>query len=186
MIHMKTQSEKLISELINITRQNLNFAELLKQKSDYELKWRENPETWNVLECLEHLNLYGDFYIPEIENAINNSITSSKLDFESGFLGNYFAMSMLPKEKLNKIKTFKSKNPLNSNLDRGTISRFVDQQLQFIALLERSRKVDLNKVKIKISISKWIQIKLGDAFRFVINHNIRHIWQIEGILAKNK
>ena len=180
------QSEKLISELIVITRQNLNFAELLKQKSDSALNWRENPESWNVLECLEHLNLYGDFYIPEIESAIKNSKTIPQLKFNSGFLGNYFAMSMLPKEKLNKIKTFKSKNPLNSNLDKVAIDRFADQQLKIIALLDQSRKVDLNKVKVKISISQWIKLKLGDTFRFVINHNSRHIQQIEGILAKNK
>ena len=178
------QLEKLISELIVITRQNLNFAELLKQKSDSALNWREKPESWNVLECLEHLNLYGDFYIPEIENAIKNSKTIPQLEFKSGFLGNYFAMSMLPKEKLNKIKTFKSKNPLNSTLDKLAINRFVDQQLKIIALLDQSRKVDLNKVKIKISISQWIKLKLGDTFRFVINHNSRHIQQIEGILAK--
>ena len=183
---MKTQSEKLISELIEVTRQNLNFAELLKQKSDSELNWRENPESWNVLECLEHLNMYGDFYIPEIEIAIKNSKTNFALDFKSGFLGNYFAMSMLPKGKLNKIKTFKNKNPLNSNLDKVSINRFVTQQLKFIELLDKSRKIDLNKVKVKISISKWIKLKLGDIFRFVINHNSRHIKQIERILAKNK
>lgn len=180
------QSEKLISELIVITRQNLKFAELLKQKSDSALNWRKTPESWNVLECLEHLNLYGDFYIPEIECAIKNSKTISELEFKSGFLGNYFAMSMLPKEKLNKIKTFKSKNPLNSKLDKVAINRFVDQQLKFIELLDQSRTVDLNKVKVKISISKWIKLKLGDIFRFVINHNSRHIQQIEGILAKNR
>ena len=183
---MKTQSEKLISKLIEVTRQNLNFAELLKQKSDSELNWRENPESWNVLECLEHLNLYGDFYIPEIEIVIKNSKTNFTLDFKSGFLGNYFAMSMLPKGKLNKIKTFKNKNPLNSNLDKVSINRFVDQQLKFIELLDKSRNIDLNKIKVKISISKWIKLKLGDIFRFVINHNSRHIQQIERILAKNK
>ena len=183
---MKTQSEKLISELIEVTRQNLNFAELLKQKSDSELNWRENPESWNVLECLEHLNMYGDFYIPEIEIAIKNSKTNFALDFKSGFLGNYFAMSMLPKGKLNKIKTFKNKNPLNSNLDKVSINRFVTQQLKFIELLDKSRNIDLNKIKVKISISKWIKLKLGDIFRFVINHNSRHIKQIERILAKNK
>ena len=180
------QSEKLISELIEITRQHLTFAELLKQKSDSELNWRENPESWNVLECLEHLNLYGDFYIPEIESAIKNSKTNFSLDFKSGFLGNYFAMSMLPKGKLNKIKTFKNKNPLNSNLDKTTINRFLNQQLKFIELLDISRKIDLNKVKVKISISKWIKLKLGDIFRFVINHNSRHIRQIERIIATNK
>ena len=70
---MKTQSQTLTLDLIEITRQNLNFAELLKQKTDIELNWKQNSESWSVLECLEHLNLYGYFYIPEIEKTILNS-----------------------------------------------------------------------------------------------------------------
>jgi DinB superfamily len=70
---MKIQSETLILNLIETTRQNLNFVELLNLKTDNELKWKETNESWNVLECLEHLNLYGYFYIPEIEKSILNS-----------------------------------------------------------------------------------------------------------------
>jgi hypothetical protein len=181
---MKTKSENLILELIEVTRQNLNFAELLKAMNNDQLNWKEDKESWSVLECLEHLNLYGDYYLPEIRKAIENSNSNNVEYFESGFLGNYFANSMLPKEKLNKMKTFKDKNPLNSKLDRKTIDRFIDQQQNLIELLNRSRNVNLNKVKVAISISKWIKLKLGDTFRFVINHNIRHIKQIEKIQLK--
>ncbi len=56
-------------------------------------------KSWSILECLEHLNLYGDFYIPEIKNRIESSKTLPKENFKSRILGNYFAKSMLPKEK---------------------------------------------------------------------------------------
>lgn len=176
---MKTQSQTLTLDLIETTRQNLNFAELLKQKTDIELNWKQNSESWSVLECLEHLNLYGYFYIPEIEKTILNSKHKSDEEFKSEILGNYFAESMLPKQKLNKMKTFKDKNPINSKLDRKVIDEFINQQIKTIDLLNKSKSVSLNKNKVKITLTKWIKLKLGDTFRFVINHNIRHIKQIE-------
>ena len=176
---MKTSSEILILELIETTRQNLNFAELLKLKKDPELNWKENINSWSILECLKHLNLYGDFYIPEIDKTMVNSKHKCEIEFASGFLGNYFAESMLPKQKLNKMKTFKDKNPLNSKLDRKVIDEFIAQQMKIIDLLNEAKNVSLNQNKVNITLTKWIKLKLGDIFRIVINHNFRHIKQIE-------
>ncbi|WP_348824769.1 DinB family protein [Flavobacterium aestuarii] len=179
---MKTKSETLILELIENTRQNLNFAENLKTKSISQLNWKEDTKSWSILECLEHLNLYGDFYLPEIEKTINSAKNKSEFIFKSGILGNYFAESMLPKTKLNKMKTFKDKNPLNSDLDSKTIDRFVNQQMKMIDLLTKARSVNLNEEKTAITLTKMIKLKMGDTFRFVINHNIRHIRQIENCI----
>ncbi len=77
------------------------------------------------------------------------------------------------------MKTFADKNPLNSHLDRKVLEEFVEQQDTLLDLLERSKKVNLNKVRVPISISRWIRLKLGDTFRFVIYHHLRHIRQIE-------
>lgn len=131
--------------------------------------------------------MYGDFYLPEIENKIKNSKTQSAQEFKSGFLGNYFAQSMLPKEKQNKMKTFKDKNPLNAKLDKTVLDRFINQQTKLLYLLNQSKNIDLNKVKTAISITKWIQLKLGDTFQFYVNHIIRHLNQIDRIqtLLKN-
>lgn len=178
------QSEKLIQSLIEQTRQIINQAEKLKNYDLHTLTWKENETSWSMLECLEHLNLYGDFYLPQIESKIKNSATKNDLEFKTGLLGNYFANSMLPKEKLNKMNTFKDKNPLNANLEKVVIDRFLNQQIKLLELLNQSRKVSLNKVKIQTSISKLIRIKLGDTFRFIINHNIRHFVQIDRIEKK--
>lgn len=178
---MAIKSEKLIQDLIERTRININQAEKFKNLPTEKLNWRVAQESWSILECFEHLNLYGDFYIPEIKKRIENKNKLSKENFKSGFFGNYFAKSMLPKERMNKIKTFKNKNPICSKLDKTTIERFISQQEEMLNLLDKSRKIDLNKTKTAISISKLIKLKIGDTFRVVVYHNERHIVQANKI-----
>lgn len=175
------QSENVIQTLLEQTRQVINQAEKLKTYDLRILTWKEQATSWSILECLEHLNLYGDFYLPQIESKIKSSDTEPELEFKSGLLGNYFAESMLPKEKLNKMKTFKDKNPLNANLDKAVIDKFIHQQIKLLDLLNQSRTVSLNKVKIPTSISGLLKLKLGDTFQFFINHILRHLDQIERI-----
>lgn len=179
---MKISTLKLISELRKITEDNIQFAETLLNKSDSELNFRTSAESWSVLECLEHLNRYGNFYIPEINNRIAASKFPPKTEFSSGILGNYFAESMLPKEKLNKMKTFKTMNPIHSKLNKDVVSEFINQQNQLLILLEKSRQINVEKTKTSISISNLIKLKLGDTFRFVIFHNLRHVEQAKNVL----
>jgi hypothetical protein len=177
-------TENLLQNLIESTRQLMNQFERIKTIDPTVLRWKENKDSWSVLECLEHLNLYGDHYLPQMEKAISTSKHPYEAEFKSGFIGDYFAKSMLPKGKLNKMKTFKVMNPLNSELDLSVLNRFAEQELHLLNLLSKSRDVSWNKAKVVTSISKWIRMNLGDTFRFYINHQIRHFKQIERILIK--
>ena len=51
-------------------------------------------------------------------------------------------------------------------------------------LKPREWKIDLNKTKTAISISKLIKLKIGDTFRVVVYHNERHLIQAEKILNR--
>ncbi|WP_426480197.1 DinB family protein [Chryseobacterium sp. R2ACT005] len=179
---MKILASALLDELKEITRQHLQYAQILTQKTEEELNFRPSTDNWSTLECLEHLNRYGDFYIPEISRNISSAGKSLQPYFRPGILGNYFAKSMIPKEKMNKMKTFKTMNPIHSQINKGVIDTFIKQQEKLLELLEDARQTDLEKVKTNISISKLIKLKLGDTFRFVIYHNLRHIEQIKRIL----
>jgi len=173
-------NEDLINDLVKRVKTDLNNAEELLQLNADQLNNRPNPKAWNSLECLEHLNNYGNFYIPEITKRLDKAaISKSDALFNSGMLGDYFAKSMLPKQNLNKMSTFKSMNPIGSNLNKSTIERFIVQQKQMLNLLARSRTVNLNRTKTSISISSLIKLRLGDALRVVIYHNNRHIIQAQ-------
>ena len=179
---MEMKSVDLISDLIERTRNILNQAEELRPLSDEELNWKPQPESWSILECLEHLNRYGDFYLAEIDRRMSQSALPASLYFKSGWLGNYFAQAMLPKEKLNKMKTFKSMNPLGSRLDKEVLTTFIDQQKIMLKLLTKARNHNLTKVKTGITLTAMIKLRLGDTFRVVIYHNQRHLEQVQRLV----
>lgn len=184
---MKIEAVLLIEDLARRTKEHLQHAEELRQLDFLELNWKESSETWSVLECLEHLNLYGDFYLPEIEKSISNSrFLQPTQFFKSGMLGNYFAQTMLPKEKLQKMKTFKDKNPSGSKLNLTVVDRFIEQQKKLLELLDKARQVDLTKTKTAISITRLIKLRLGDTLRVIVYHNQRHLVQADNVLNKQR
>ncbi len=181
---MKIKTEQLIQELTTLIQGHLNHVVSLQSLPESVLNARLSEDSWSVLECIEHLNRYGNFYLPEIEKRIGESRTRHAPVVKSGLLGNYFAQSMLPRQKLNKMKTFRNMNPIHSQLDKDVLNTFESQQKRMLDLLRRSNSIDLNKVKTGTSISKLIRLRLGDTFRFVIYHNERHIRQAERILTE--
>lgn len=173
----------LINNLVHRTKNNIQRVKKLQSLSNEQLNYKSTFDTWSILECIEHLNLYGDFYLPEIDKQIKNSKHKPTNTFKSGLLGNYFAKSMLPKEKLNKMKTFSDKNPNGSSLNIETINRFLAQQNTMLQLLKKAKKVNLTKTKTAITITNLLKLRLGDTFRVVIYHNQRHIVQAEKIMT---
>lgn len=184
---MQTENNALIDELIALTDACTTSALKLQNLPSKTLNFKETPEKWSVLECLEHLNRYGDYYLPELEKAITDRNTSKTTDgiFHSGILGNYFANLMKVKNgKIVRMKTPSDKNPSGSELSPITIDRFIKQQEMLKSLLQRSRMVDLTKTKIPISIAKFIKLRLGDTFRFLIYHIERHVIQAQHAAKK--
>lgn len=181
---MIINKDSLFFTLKNEINNQIIFIESLTQLNDQQLNFRLNDNSWSILECIEHLNRYNQYYVAQIECKLKITADNNIDIYKSGLLGNYFANSMLPKDKLNKMKTFQKMNPIHSKLNRHIMTDFIDYNKQLLNLLESSYKKDINKIKIPITISKWIKIRLGDTFRFVINHNIRHIHQIKNIIEQ--
>ena len=67
------KSEELLNKLITLTEENRDEAKSFKKLTNSELNFKESPESWSILECIEHLVRYGNFYLPEIEMQLNKS-----------------------------------------------------------------------------------------------------------------
>jgi len=180
------QANILIQNLTQQTQQIIAKVQPLRYQEFSFLSWKEDENSWSILECIEHLNRYSNFYFPQIAQKIKYAKHGHETEFKSGFLGGYFAKTMLPKEKLNKMKTFKDKNPLHTNVDISVIDTFLAQQNQFLELLQQAKNVSLNKTKVETSLTALLKLNLGDTFQFLINHIIRHLHQIDRIQTAMK
>jgi hypothetical protein len=184
---MQIENNKLIDELLEIVQQSLDAAYNFKQFRTDQLNYKPGYDQWSILECIEHLNLYGDYYLPEIEKQIlAQQAPSGNHVFKSGMIGNYFANLMQVKNGVvsKKLKSPADKNPVNSTLTVKTIDRFIKQLDRIKSLLNDARKIDLVKTKTAISLTKFIKLRLGDTFRFYVYHIERHVVQAQRIELK--
>src|SRR5690554_7675228 len=94
--------------------------------------------------------------------------------------------------RLNNVKRkFRAPRNLNPTLnpeliDHSAVINFIKHQEELITILEQAENVNLKKVKVPISISKIVRLRLGDALMFVIYHNERHIQQVKNILRSEE
>jgi hypothetical protein len=178
-------TKELIQTVTSITRNNLEVIQnRLSRLSENQLTWNPNPGVWNIQQVLAHLNEYGNYYHPTFRRKIENTRhTSTKEAFMSSPLGRSAWRSMKLGNARNvkrKFKTPRNYNPmLDPSLVKGDeLDTFLGQQEELLEIIDKAQHVNLRRVKIPISISKIVRLRLGDALLFVTYHNERHVQQI--------
>ncbi len=155
-----------------------------------KLLQRPSPKRWSILECLEHMNLSSGHYIKRLEKLIPElekvAPTQEDYEFKPGFFGEKFSTGILPKKDgtlSNSMKTFFFFEPkLAKTKKHRSLEEFITMNQTTVELLERAKKIDLNKGKVTSTLGPIFRFKTGDAFRFAIGHNVRHMVQIERVL----
>jgi hypothetical protein len=182
----KINSGILLQGLQEDIRQLILQANYLQHKAPSLLEKRPSAEGWSVAQVLEHLNIYCRFYIPAIEIKLNHHQTAPEKDFTPGWLGNYFTKLMLPADRQRPVKKMKApKNAIPSIQPAAAmLSEFLEHQHHLLNLLAMAAKTNLSQIRIPTALSKMIQLKLGDTFRFLIAHQQRHFIQIERTLPE--
>lgn len=154
--------------LVTSKLQNLPEPTLLKAASD---------GGWSIAQCLDHLNGYGNHYLNAMKVGMDHSSKPPASTFKSSWLGNYFTNMMDPETGKRKYKSFKNHVPKQILDPDKVVAEFLNQQEKLLTYLRMGHSKDLNSVRVPISISKWIRLKLGDVFQFIIAHNDRHLRQ---------
>lgn len=168
----------LLKSLEERTEQQLQTAlRVFQNLAPAALNSAPAPGRWSVAACLWHLNSYGNHYYPRIAAALKKGGPQST-HFTSTWLGAYFTKMMEPGPGMKKIKTFKSHEPpLSANDPVADVHEFIRQLEWLLVLLREAREADLNRIRIPITLTTLIRLRLGDVFQFIVAHNERHVQQ---------
>ncbi len=183
-------SAELFFESETITNNNLDFIQKNVAKlSENQIHWKPSENTWSLLEIFAHLNEYAAFYHPAFTKKISlTRYRNPRINFIPSPLGKSAWKSM----QLGQLKNIKRKfnaarnfNPIfNKELVKGDdIQIFKRFQEELLTILESAKNVNIQRAKVPTSISKFVRLRLGDAFLFVIYHNQRHIQQAMNLMS---
>lgn len=145
--------------------------------------------SWSVAQVLEHLNIYARFYIGSIESKLHMHQTSAGETFNPGWLGNYFTNMMKPGADntiAKKMKSPKEAVPVSEPDTKTMLQEFLAHQHHLLNLLQVAQSANLETIRIPTFLSRFISLKLGDMFRFLVAHEQRHFVQISNTLAALK
>ena len=183
-------AKELLGQLEQEVRQTLHTAQQLGSLSNDRLNTQLQVGTWSIAQILEHLNSYNRYYLPEIETALQKARLRSvrrKETFSPGWFGNYFTKMMQPGQGgviSKKYSAPKDHVPGARQDVARVIDEFINGQERLIDFLQQSLLTNMGSIKVPISISRFIRLKLGDTFRFLIAHQQRHFIQIQAILNR--
>ncbi len=165
--------EQLSQRAQNLHDRAAEFASLDLQ----QLNYKPGPDSWSILECLEHLNRYSRYYNPALAKAIAaNPASNPTPSINYSWLGKK-SLDMVRPENMKKHKTVKHMNPNNSHLGLNTIQEFLQHQHQLLHLLHAAIGSDLNKKAIPVEFFKLLKLRIGETLEFVIVHQERHLQQ---------
>lgn len=144
------------------------------------------PGKWSFLECIAHLDLTYQDYLPRLEAAIEKGRHLKGTHYKQGFFGKMMINSMLPKDgKLKmKVKTFAKFTPEPTDgLDVSIIDGFLAKHRQFLALLEAAQPLHGGRIRLDSAIGRLLRFRLGDCCAFLVGHNERHWIQAQNAYA---
>ncbi len=146
------KSTDLVDNLQADIRRIILAANQLSATDPEILLTQPEPDKWCVAQVLEHLNSYGNYYLPALQKALQSNKTAVQF-FKPGWLGGYFTKLMRPDKKgkiANKMKSPKDHRP-SADLDiKPVMDVFLKQQQALLDLLELAKTKNINAIRVPV------------------------------------
>ena len=155
----------------------------VKGLSSEQLNWRPRPDAWSVGQCLKHLTITNEIYLPAISNALEgrqssavHEITLSR--FSRWFIRNYIApnpggaRARAPR----KIQPAKQVGP-------AILEAFLRSNQTVRELVERASAYNVNLIRFQNPFIPLLRFTVGTGLEIVTQHQSRHLLQAEAVLT---
>ena len=157
------------------------YVQELKWLSLAQLQWKPSPSAWSILECAEHLVLTARAYHPVLAEAIAKAERgSSDTTYSPTLLGRMFVKAVSPNPKF-KVRTLESVTPAQTGLSAAVLDNLLSVQTERRVLLGEAAEVDINHVKIRSPLNRFLRLSAGEAFTVLIRHEERHLQQADRV-----
>jgi DinB superfamily len=149
---------------------------------------RPKPVSWSAAECLSHLSISTDMFLPVLQQAIREArekgLTSDRKP-SMDLIGRTLRWFLEPPIR-SRVKTAAPLVPRSVRAKAEAFGEFSSLQSKLIDLLHAAEGLDLRKLKIVSPFDKRVKYNLYSAFRIIAAHQRRHLWQAEQAVAELK
>ena len=174
-------------ELVRLKHELLDARERARRVTEGlpATAWSRRPPSggWSIGECLMHLNITSERYVPLLDDALRSIRTRGLLadgTLRRDFLG-YMLSSFLEPPARMRIVTPPPFRPSQVDPMPDVLERFDYLQQELLVRLERGAGLALDRQRIVSPFNSRVRYNLYAAFCVLTAHQRRHLWQAERV-----
>ena len=149
---------------------------------------RPTPRDWSAAECLAHLSLSSEQFLPVLQKAIEDAHakgwTSTKKP-AMDVVGRALRWFLEPPIR-KRVKTAGRFVPRSARAKAEAFGEFAALQSKVVDALHAAEGLDLRKIKVTSPFDRRVKYNLYSAFRILVAHQRRHLWQAERAVEEVK
>jgi hypothetical protein len=149
---------------------------------------RPTPTSWSAAECIAHLSISSQSFVEPLQKAIEVARTkglTAKRPPKMDVLGRTLRWFLEPPIR-QRVKTAAPFVPRSVRAKAEAFGEFAALQSKLTDILHDARDLDLNRMKIVSPFDKRIRYNFYSAYRILVAHERRHLWQAEQAIAALK
>ncbi len=143
-----------------------------------QFNWRPAAGVWSISECLCHLNISGEWWLRELDRAMEAARQRGWRGdgkFRVGWLASRFIRSNEPPVR-RRFRAPRRFTPVDDQPLSAVRPTFMHLQSQFIERLKDAAGLDLTRTKVSTPVP-LLKLSLGPCFGLIAAHERRHLWQ---------
>jgi DinB superfamily len=140
---------------------------------------------WSIAECLIHLNITSERFIPIVDDAIREGRemgVRATAPLRRDLLGWLLAKWLEPPYRM-RSKTTAAFVPVRIEPMADVLERFDYLQGELLVRLDRAQGLPLERLRVVSPFNAKVKYNLYSAFRLIPVHQRRHLWQAEQVRA---
>jgi len=171
-------SRRLTSELDASDRRAERLAKMLSLE---QLNWRPRPDAWSIGQCLQHLFITNEVYLPAIAASLEGHRQNRVEDILPGWFGRWFIRKFIqPSPDSSRARAPKKIEP-GIQVESTVLDAFVRSNDGTRALIRRASNYDVNRIRFKNPFIPMLRFTVGTGFEIVSKHQSRHLLQAERV-----
>ncbi len=154
---------------------------LAKTLTSTQLNWKPRPDAWSIGQCLEHLCVANDVYLPPISDALQGRNPAMVQDIRPGWLGRWFIRNYIePSPETKRVRAPRKIAP-GARIESSILERFLRSNEVARDVVRRAASYDVNRIRFRNPFIPALRFSVGTGLEVLTTHERRHLLQAERV-----
>lgn len=138
------------------------------------------PGGWSIGQCLQHLAMTNEVYLPEVAQSLAGQSPSPVEDITLGGFTQWFINSFIEASpKATPAKAPRKITP-EKEVDLSVLDRLLAGNQKLRSVILQASDYDVNNIRFKNPFIPFVRFTVGAGLEVVVRHQGRHLAQAEG------